>query len=107
MRMIWSSYGRDSVFTVFVMRQLPTISAFCGILIQMFWRDHAPPDFHALYAEHEAQIDIRTLEVIAGKLPNRARALLLEWTARHRSALMEDWRLCEALERPNKIPPLE
>jgi hypothetical protein len=29
----------------------------------MFWREHAPPHFHALYGEHEAQIDIRTLDV--------------------------------------------
>jgi hypothetical protein len=30
---------------------VPTISAFYGILIQMFWRDHALPHFHALYGE--------------------------------------------------------
>lgn len=38
---------------------MPTISQFFGIVIQMFWREHAPPHFHALYAEHEALIDIR------------------------------------------------
>ncbi len=49
---------------------MPTISAFYGILIQMFWKDHAPPPhFHALYAEYEAVVDIRTLEVIDGGLP--------------------------------------
>ena len=37
---------------------MPTISMFYGILIQMFWGDHAPPHFHALYAEHEVLIDI-------------------------------------------------
>ncbi len=42
---------------------MPTISQFFGIVIQMFWREHAPPHFHALYGEHEAQIDIRTLDV--------------------------------------------
>jgi hypothetical protein len=45
----------------------------------MFWREHAPPHFHALYAEHEALIDIRTLEVIGGSLPRRALALTIEW----------------------------
>ena len=58
---------------------MPTISAFYGVLIQMFWSDHAPPHFHALYAEFEALIDIRTLEVIRGKLPRRALVLVLEW----------------------------
>ncbi|EGQ63542.1 hypothetical protein GGI1_20074, partial [Acidithiobacillus sp. GGI-221] len=28
---------------------MPIISMFYGILIQMFWQDHAPPHFHALY----------------------------------------------------------
>jgi hypothetical protein len=43
---------------------MPTISQFFGIVIQMFWREHAPPHFQALYGEHEALIDIRTLAVI-------------------------------------------
>jgi hypothetical protein len=57
---------------------MPTISQFFGILIQMFWRAHAPSHFHALYAEHEAQIDIRTPEVNGGNLPKRARRLTIE-----------------------------
>lgn len=27
---------------------------FYGVVIQMFWNEHAPPHFHALYAEDEA-----------------------------------------------------
>jgi hypothetical protein len=37
---------------------MPTICRFYGILIQMYFGDHAPPHFHALYAEFEALIDI-------------------------------------------------
>jgi hypothetical protein len=33
---------------------MPTISKFYGILIQMYFGDHVPPHFHALYAEFEA-----------------------------------------------------
>jgi len=86
---------------------MPTISIFYGIVIQMFWADHAPPHFHALYAEHEALVDIRTLEVIRGSLPRRALALVLEWAAQHREELMEDWKLCEAMQQPKKIEPLD
>lgn len=43
---------------------MPTISRFYGILIQMYFADHPPPHFHALYAEFEALIAIRTFEVI-------------------------------------------
>lgn len=45
---------------------MPTISAFYGILIQMFYRDHAPPHFHVKYAEHKPIIDIQSLKVLEG-----------------------------------------
>jgi hypothetical protein len=86
---------------------MPTISTFYGILVQMFWDDHAPPHFHALYGEHEALVDIRTLEVMRGGLPRRALALVLEWAALHRDELMEDWSLCERMQHPRRIAPLE
>lgn len=86
---------------------VPTISMFYGILIQMFCGDHAPPHFHALYAEYEIIIDIRTLEIIRGSMPRRALALVLEWASIHREELMEDWKLCEMKQIPMKIAPLE
>lgn len=85
---------------------MPTISIFYGIVIQMFWNDHAPPHFHALYGEFEAIMNIETLEVIKGKMPRRALALVLEWATQHRHELIEDWKLCEARKTPHKIAPL-
>ena len=86
---------------------VPTISSFFGIVIQMFWREHAPPHFHAMYGEFEILIDIRTFEVIKGSLPRRALALVLEWAAQHRVELMEDWNLCQSKQSPKRIEPLE
>ncbi len=86
---------------------MPTISAFFGIAIQMFWRDHGPPHFHAVYGEYEAIVDIRTMRVTRGSLPIRALALVLEWAAVHRDELLEDWNLCGELKTPKPIPPLE
>ena len=86
---------------------MPTISIFYGIIIQMFWSDHAPPHFHALYSEYEAQINLQTLEIIKGELPNRARVLVLEWASEHRAELMEDWELCAQMQTPKKISPLK
>ena len=86
---------------------MPTISVFYGIVIQMFWQDHAPPHFHALYAEHEALIDLRGLRVMRGSLPRRAMALVLEWAAKHRDELMEDWDLCSQMQTPKTIEPLK
>lgn len=86
---------------------MPTISVFYGIVIQMFWREHGPPHFHALYAEHEALIDLVGLCVIRGSLPRRALALVLEWADEHRDELMEDWKLCSQMQPPKAIEPLK
>jgi hypothetical protein len=66
-----------------------------------------PPHFHALYAEHEALIDLRDLRIIRGSLPRRAMALVLEWAADHREELMEDWNLCSRMQTPKPIEPLK
>ncbi len=44
---------------------MPTISEFLGILIVMYYNDHAPPHFHAKYGEHEALIQISPLGRLA------------------------------------------
>ncbi len=76
-------------------------------MIQMFWRDHGPPHFHALSAEFEALIGVRELRVLRGSLPRRALALVLEWAAEHHDELMEDWALCSRLQTPNSFKPLK
>ena len=86
---------------------MPTISTFFGVVIQMFWREHGPPHFHAIYGEHEAVIDIRELRVTRGSLPRRALALVLEWAVDYREDLLENWDLCHQLKPPRPIPPLE
>ena len=86
---------------------MPTISMFYGILIRMYWNDHAPPHFHVEYGEYKAQYLIETLVLSRGQLPRRAHALVLEWAAMHRNELMEDWELCEAKQQPKTISPLD
>lgn len=86
---------------------MPTISVFYGLVVQMYAGDHPPPHFHALYAEHEVQIDLRDFSVHRGSLPRRAMALLMEWSAEHRDELLEDWELCNRLKQPKRIAPLK
>jgi len=86
---------------------MPTISSFYGVLIRMFWADHAPPHFHAVYGDDEALVDIETLRVIRGNLPRRALALVLEWAFMHRDELREDWQRCTARQELLKIAPLD
>ena len=67
---------------------MPTISAFYGILIRMFFNDHAPPQFDARYGEYVA--DIGSLSVIKGDLPRGALDLTQEWAMIHRGELLEN-----------------
>ena len=60
---------------------MPTISMFHGILIQMFWNDHAPPHFHVRYAADRARVSIADLQVISGTLPTATERLVLEMGA--------------------------
>lgn len=69
----------------------PTISRFFGIRIKIYARDHPPPHFHARYGGFEAKFAIDTLEVLAGSLPRRVVAFVLEWAMMHRPELRENW----------------
>ena len=86
---------------------MPEISRFFGIIILMYWDEHNPPHFHVKYAEQEAVINIKTLEVTKGKLSRRAAELVLDWAELHQKELLEDWDLCQQDLMPNKIEPLK
>ena len=70
---------------------MPEISRFYGLVIKMYFADHAPPHFHAEYAEFEARIAIETLAVLSGNLPARAMGLVIEWATLHRQELQVQW----------------
>lgn len=86
---------------------MPTISRFFGITISMYFRDHAPPHFHARYAEFEASFSIERCWVLEGRLPPRAAALVREWAMQRREELCEDWALAQRKLPLRPIPPLE
>ncbi|MBI5546177.1 MAG: DUF4160 domain-containing protein [Deltaproteobacteria bacterium] len=86
---------------------MPTISVFFGIVIRMYYDDHAPPHFHAHYGEQDALVRIDTLELIQGALPRRALAMVLEWAAIHRGELQADWQRAAAHQALDRIDPLE
>lgn len=85
---------------------MPELCRFYGIIIRMFWEDHAPPHFHAVYGSHEALVEISSSEIIAGSLPLGAHSLVRQWTDLHRAELLEDWNLAVNLQTLNKIDPL-
>jgi len=86
---------------------MPEISRFYGIVIKMFFDDHNPPHFHALYGDHEVLIDINTLAVFAGHIPPRALGLVIEWATLHQDELINDWHRAQGHEPLSKIEPLD
>ena len=86
---------------------MPELSRFYGIIIVLRYREHPPAHFHAKYQEHEASIDMQTLELTAGWLPNKAKALVLEWAAQHQAELLQAWNQARSGIQPAKIAPLE
>lgn len=85
---------------------MPRISFFYGIVIAMYYRDHHPPHFHAIYGEHEAQIVIETLEPLGGELPPRALRLVREWAELHQAELEANWAKAVAHAPLDTIQPL-
>lgn len=85
---------------------MPEISRFLGIVIAMYYRDHEPAHFHAMYGEFEALFAIKDFRIIEGKLPGRVAGLVIEWATLHKGELERDWELCSLKQPLNKINPL-
>lgn len=85
---------------------MPTISAFMGIAITMYFDDHQPPHFHARAAEHSAKVRIDTLEVIESELRRRELRLVLAWAELHTEQLDANWRRAREGAPLQSIEPL-
>lgn len=86
---------------------MPEISRFFGIVIRMYYGDHAPPHFHVRYGSQKALIEIETLALMRGQLSPRALGLVMEWAALHQQELREDWNLARANAPLKPIQALE
>ena len=82
---------------------MPEIARFYGIVIKLFFGDHPPPHFHAVYGGTIGLFNIDTLEMIEGDLPNRAKKLVYEWASINKTELKQMWEKQEF----RKLPPLE
>ena len=85
---------------------MPEISRFLGIAIRMYYRDHAPPHFHAEYGDYEITVEIGS-GVVEGRFPRRALSAVLDWYNLHRAELAENWELARQKQPLNRIDPLE
>ena len=86
---------------------MPEVSRFFGIVIRIYFDDHNPPHFHAIYAGNEARIGIDPIVALEGSLPNRAAAMVVEWAALPQRALMRNRHRLRNDQHIERIEPLE
>ena len=84
---------------------MPTISMFYGIVVRMYYDDHNPPHFHAIYGDNKAIFNLDG-ELIEGNMPTSQIKLINAWTLIHRDELMANWQLAKNSETLYKINPL-
>ena len=82
---------------------MPEVTRFYGITIKIFFGDHPPPHFHAIYGDFNALIGITSLEIIEGDLPRRAEKLVMEWATLYQDELLSMWNTQDFC----KLPPLK
>ena len=70
---------------------MPTISTFYGLLIQMFFRDHAPPHFHVKSANIDAAFSIRDCSLLKGNIDGKTQRLIEYWHNLSRDKLTVFW----------------
>jgi hypothetical protein len=73
----------------------------------MYFHDHYPPHFHAIYNDEEIEISIRDFAVMEGSVPPRILGLIMEWAALHTPDLLKAWEQLSAERTPDKIEGLK
>jgi hypothetical protein len=85
---------------------VPEISRFLGIVIAMYYRGHAPTQYHAIYGDDEVTVEI-AFGAVNGRFPSRALAHVHEWRILHRQELADIWNLARSSKPLPCIEPLE
>ncbi len=85
---------------------MPEVSRFFGISIRMYFDDHNPPHFHAIYNDAEAELDIEKISLLRGRMSRRALGMVIEWATAHQQELLANWELMRSNQPPNRIAPL-
>ena len=86
---------------------MPRVSEFYGITISMYYRDHEPPHFHATSGGDRAVFSVESLRMVEGRLPRRARHLVVEWASQHQAERRESWLRIRNRQAPMHVAPLD
>jgi len=84
---------------------MPEISRFYGIVITMYYVDHARPHFHARFGEYSISIEVGG-DGLNGSFPPNRLPLVFEWRLAHRDELLANWERLRLRQQPLPIAPL-
>lgn len=85
---------------------MPKIAEFSNISIYIYYNEHNPPHFHAIYDDKEASIQISSVAILKGNLPPSIVRVVIKWARIHRTQLLEIWKYATEYKKLPKIPPL-
>jgi hypothetical protein len=71
---------------------MPTVKLLDSIKILVYFKDHMPPHFHAIYNEYEVLVEIESLAVYSGYLPNKQMKRVQKYAANHQEFLARKWK---------------
>jgi plasmid rolling circle replication initiator protein Rep len=71
----------------------------------MYYNDHMPPHFHALFGAQEALFDLDG-KIIEGKFPINKKKLVEAWIILHKEELEANWILAQNKAQIAQIDPL-
>ena len=82
---------------------MPTVAIVDDIKIMFYHDEHPPPHFHVKFGEHQAVINLLSLEIMRGFLPKPQYRKVFAWASDRRLALSRAWAACERDQNPGKI----
>ena len=85
---------------------MPEISRFYGIVITMYYVDHARPHFHARFGGQSISMEIDG-DGLSGSFPPHRLPLLYEWRNAHRNELLANWDRLRQGQPPSPVAPLD
>jgi hypothetical protein len=92
-----------------MIKAMPTISIFYGIIIRMYRElggKHNVPHIHAEYSGEEVVVSLDG-DIIEGAIPKNKQKLVDAWIEIHREDLLANWKLLSEGQQFFRIDPLK
>jgi len=90
-----------------MLRDMPVISIFFGIVIRMHFREHEPKHFHAEHQSRDGKFDFDGNQTVGNITSANALELIRQWATLNGEALESNWSKIKSGQPLDRIPPLD